>query len=135
MTRGRAAIASSMVSTMAPVMPSSTISGTEPQRKASTGVPQAMASIMDEPERLRPVDGKQQRLRVAQELRLLLIVDLADEFNARAREQRFDLRPEIDLVGAVHLGGDLERNAERARAMMMARSGRFSGEMRPRKAR
>ena len=49
MTRGSAAIASSMVSTMAPVTPSSMISGTEPQRNASTGVPQAMASIMERP--------------------------------------------------------------------------------------
>ena len=49
MTRGSAAIACSMVSTMAPVRPSSMISGTEPQRNASTGVPQAMASIMERP--------------------------------------------------------------------------------------
>ena len=32
-----------------------------------------------------------------------------------AVEQRLDLGPEIDLVGAVDLGRDLERNAERAR--------------------
>ena len=68
-----------------------------------------------EPERLRPVDREQQRLRVAQELRLLVVVDLADEFDAAAVEQRFDLGLEIGLVGAVHLGGDLERNAQRAR--------------------
>ncbi len=41
--------ASSMVSTIAPVTPSSTISGTEPQRNARTGVPQAIASIMERP--------------------------------------------------------------------------------------
>ena len=66
-------------------------------------------------ERLRPVDGKQQRLRLAQELRLLMLVDLADEFDAGAVEQRLDLRPEIGFVGAVDLGCDLQRNAERAR--------------------
>ena len=42
-------IASSIVSTITPVTPWSMISGTEPQRKASTGVPQAMASIIDSP--------------------------------------------------------------------------------------
>ena len=44
-----------------------------------------------------------------------MFVDLADELDAGTVEQRLDLRPEIDLVGAVHLGCDLERNAERAR--------------------
>ena len=68
-----------------------------------------------EAERLRPVDRKQQRLRVAEELRLLMFVDLADEFDARAVEQRLDRGPEIGLVGAVDLGRDLQRNAERAR--------------------
>ena len=67
------------------------------------------------PERLRPVDRKQQRLRLAQKLRLLLVVDLADEFDAAGAEQRLDLGAEIDLVGAVDLGRDLERNAQRAR--------------------
>jgi len=49
MTRGSAAMASSMVSTMAPVTFSSTISGTEPQRNAKNGVPQAIASIIERP--------------------------------------------------------------------------------------
>ena len=44
-----------------------------------------------------------------------MLVDLADEFDAAAVEQRLDLRPEIGLVGAVDLGCDLERNAQRAR--------------------
>ena len=34
---------------MKPVTPSSTTSGTEPRRQATTGVPQAMASIMARP--------------------------------------------------------------------------------------
>ena len=49
MTCGSAAIASSILSTMAPVTPFSMISGTEPHRKARTGVPQAIASIMASP--------------------------------------------------------------------------------------
>ena len=66
-------------------------------------------------ERLRPIDGKQQRLRLAEELRLLMLVDFADEFDAGAIEQRLDHRAEIGFVGAVDLGCDLQRNAERAR--------------------
>ncbi|MOA61610.1 hypothetical protein D3C78_1867930 [compost metagenome] len=38
-----------MVSTRNPVAPSSMISGVEPQRKATTGVPQARASIITRP--------------------------------------------------------------------------------------
>ena len=44
-----AATASSMVATRKPVAPSSMISGVEPQAKATTGVPQAMASIITRP--------------------------------------------------------------------------------------
>ena len=64
---------------------------------------------------LRPIHGKQQRPRVAEELRLLMLVDLADELDTGAVEQRLDLRPEIGFVGAVDLGCDLKRNAERTR--------------------
>jgi hypothetical protein len=48
-TRGTAATASSTLSTTSPVTPSSTTSGTAPHRKATTGVPLAMASIMARP--------------------------------------------------------------------------------------
>ena len=87
MTRGSAAIASSTVSTIAPVKPSSIISGTEPQRKANTGVPQAMDSIIAKP------NGRANRqetecVRLPEKLRLLLLVNFADEFNAGAIKQR-----------------------------------------------
>ena len=59
------------------------ISGTEPRRKASTGVPHAIASIIDQPERFRPIDRKQQRQRLAEKFALVPLVDLADEFDAR----------------------------------------------------
>src|SRR6185437_6772454 len=62
-----------------------------------------------------PVDWKKQRLRLAQELRLLLVVDLADEFDAAGGEQRLDLGAKIDLVGAVDLGRDFERYSHGAR--------------------
>ena len=47
--RSTALTASSSEVTMKPVTPWSTISGTAPQRHATTGVPQAMASIMTRP--------------------------------------------------------------------------------------
>ena len=47
--RPMAAIAASSVSATKPVTPSSMTSGTAPRRKATTGVPQAMASIMTRP--------------------------------------------------------------------------------------
>src|SRR6185437_8802544 len=43
-----------------------------------------------------------------------MFVDLADELDAGTFQQRLDFGAEIDLVGAVHLGGNLEWNAERA---------------------
>src|SRR5215207_8490324 len=48
-TRCTAAIAPSMVSTIAPLTPSSMTSGTEPLRQAITGVPADIASIMTRP--------------------------------------------------------------------------------------
>jgi len=48
-SRPTAATASSTVETMNPLSPSVRTSGTEPLRKATTGVPQAMASIITSP--------------------------------------------------------------------------------------
>ena len=48
-SRPTASTASSIVETTNPVSPSSRTSGTEPLRKATTGVPQAMASIITSP--------------------------------------------------------------------------------------
>src|SRR5665213_4536275 len=52
---------------------------------------------------------------IAQEFRLLMFVDLADEFDAGTIKQGFDRRPEIGFVGTVDLSRDLQRNAERPR--------------------
>jgi hypothetical protein len=57
------------VLTTAPVTPWSSISETDPWRKASTGVPHAIASIITKA-RLRPIDREQERLRLAQEFGL-----------------------------------------------------------------
>ena len=88
----------------------------------------------DEAERLRPVDGEEERERIAEEARLGVIVDLADELDQRIGEQRLDDRPEVVLVRFVDLRSDLERHSARL-AISIALSGRFSGEILPMKAR
>ena len=65
---------------------------------------------------------------------LLILADLADELDMRLGEKRLDFRFEVVSVDMVDLGGDLYPHAGRA-AIRIARSGAFSGEMRPRKAR
>jgi len=84
----------------------------------------------DQAERLRPIDREQKRLCLAQEFGLAALIDLADELDPRIAQQRCDLFTEIGFIELVNLGGDLQGNAERR----MARSGRFSGEIRPRNA-
>jgi hypothetical protein len=62
-------------------------------------------------ERLRPVDRQQQGERVAEEVVLLSIADLADELDQRIVEQVLD-GGEVFPVGLVDLGRDPERHAE-----------------------
>ena len=69
---------------------------------------------MDQAERLRPVDREQQRPRLAQELGLAALVDLADVLDAWLLQQRLDLGAEVVLVDAIDLGGDLQRQADGA---------------------
>ena len=65
-----------------------------------------------EPERLRPVDRHQQADRAAQELRFLAVADLADVVDERiVLDHRPDQLVIIVLVGAIDLGGDLQRDA------------------------
>ena len=110
------------------------ISGTEPQRKASTGVPQAMASIMDKPNGSGQSIGNSSALRLAEEFASSARSSISPMNSTPGRSSSGAIVfAEIGLVDLVDLGGDLERQAER-RAIRMARSGRFSGEMRPRNA-
>ncbi len=89
----------------------------------------------DEPEGFRPVDGEQKARASPKELRLLAFVDFPHELTPPpVIEKRLDLGLEIRLVRFVDLCGDLQRYAA-ARAILMARSGRFSAEIRPRNAR
>ena len=64
-----------------------------------------------QPERLRPVDRKQQRLGVAQELGFLVVADLADILDQRIGQQGLDFVVEVGPVGLVDLGRDLQAHA------------------------
>ena len=65
----------------------------------------------DQSERLRPVDRHDQRDGVAQELRLLRVRDLADEFDMRFGEKRLNHFLEIVVIGRVDFRCDLKRQA------------------------
>ena len=85
-------------------------------------------------ERLRPVDGEQQRQGAGEKRALGNIVDFSDELDLRSFDERGDGLFKIILVRAVDFGSDLS-GIPAALEMAIARSTRFSGEMRPRKAR
>jgi hypothetical protein len=61
---------------------------------------------------LGPVDGEQERPCFAEKLDLAPLADLSDEFHPRLVEQRCDLGSKIGFIGLVHLGCNLQRNAE-----------------------
>jgi hypothetical protein len=81
-------------------------------------------------ERLRPINREHQGECIAQEIILLRFVDLADVFDPGQGQARLDDLLEIGAAGDVNLGRELI-----GMPALLARSGRFSGEMRPRKAR
>jgi hypothetical protein len=66
-----------------------------------------------QPERLRPIDREQKRLRIAQEFGLAALIDLANELDPRIAQQRYDSFAEIGFIDLVDFGGDLQGNAER----------------------
>ena len=106
--RRTAATASSSEATTKPVTPSSTTSGTEPRRQATTGVPQAMASIMARPNGSGQSIGNRSAAASPRNAGLLGVADLADELDQRVGEQRLDHPLEVGPVGRVDLGRDLE---------------------------
>ena len=65
----------------------------------------------DQSERLRPVDRHDQRDGAAQELGLLRVRDLADEFDMRFGEERLNHLLEIVVIGRVDFRCDLKRQA------------------------
>ena len=65
-------------------------------------------------ERLRPIDGKQQRSRLSQEAAFLILADLAQELDVCFREQRLQLAFVEVTILVVYLRGDFERQAQPA---------------------
>ena len=108
-------MASSMLSTAYPVTPSSITSATAPFRESQDGGAAGHRLDHGESERLGPVDREEEGARLAEELDLAAIVDLADELDARFLQQGLDLRAEVGLVYAIDLGGNLQRQAGGAR--------------------
>ena len=104
---GRPAASSSRTN---PVMPSSTISGTDPHGVATTGVPQASASIITIPNGSGHAIGLSRQVAPASSSQLVLAADLADVLDV-ATEQRLDLVVEVGALGRLaHLGGDPQRH-------------------------
>ena len=98
-------------STTKPVTPSSTISGIAPSCQTMTGVPKAIASMTTSPNGSGQSIGKTSAAALAEELRLLRLVDLADIFDRVAVDQRLDRLAEIGWIVVVDLGGDLQLHA------------------------
>ena len=102
-------------STMKPVTPCSTISGAEPRLKATTGVPQAIASIITRPNGSGQSIGVSKADGAAQELRLARVVDLADELDVR-RVRAAGAMVVFEIVGVrlVDLRRDFQRQLTHA---------------------
>ena len=66
-------------------------SGTEPRGRAITGVPQARASIITRPKGSGQSIGKSRAQRAAEQRRLVVVADLAEELDPRVVEQRLDV--------------------------------------------
>jgi hypothetical protein len=97
-----ASTAWSMLSTTKPVTPSSITSGVDPDRKAMTGVPQAIASIMTRPKYLyRGIAGRafQRRFELADHVKVvgaglvngLLTIDLKHELPEEMKPRRITI--------------------------------------------
>ena len=100
-----------------------------------TGVPQAIASIITSPNGSGQSIGNSSARASPRNSFFSSLADLAEELDVRLGEQRLDLPLEVVAVRRVDLGGDLQRHAGRARRSRWRGRARFSGEMRPRKAR
>src|SRR5580700_7956575 len=98
--RGTAATALSTLSTTKPVSPSSITSGTEPLLNATTGVPLAIASIMEN-QRHRPTD----------KFSFVAVTDLTDELHPRTLEQSFEFGIVVIKIRFVDLGRDFHRDS------------------------
>ena len=93
-----------------------------------------MASIMTSPKGSGQSIGTSSANALLKNSDFCAIGDLSDEFDIWFGEQRRNHLLEIVLVGASTLAAILSGSPQRS-AMRIARSTRFSGEMRPKKAR
>ena len=84
-------------------------SGVEPDLKAMTGVPQAIASIMTR-RRVLANDGKEQRSCARQKLLFRFIINLADKLDPISVDLRVNLFLEIFRFAPRYLGGDTKRH-------------------------
>jgi hypothetical protein len=112
-----------------PGSPSSMISGTDPPRKASTGVPQAMASIMTSPKGSGQSIGNSNP--AARPRKLVLALSLISPTNSISAPPRAGQSPAGSKPHPPYQPSPQFSGSPVARAIAMARSGRFSGEMRP----
>ena len=88
----------------------------------------------DQAEWLRPVDGKQQAAALPKNSVLSCFADFADELYIGIDQKIADFGFEIAAIGVVDLSSDTQGHSD-ALAISMARSTRFSGDIRPRNAR
>jgi len=86
-------------------------SGTEPQGPRDHRRAARHRLDHHEAERLRPVDGEQQRAGAAEEGGLADVLDLPDEFDERIVEERRDDALDVLAIVCVDLGGDAQRHA------------------------
>ena len=123
-----------MSSTTKPVTPSSTTSGTEPQRQPITGVPHAIASIMTRPKGSGQSMGNSSA-RAPHRKALLSASPISPTNSIRGSFSRGWISRRKYSLSAGSTLAAMRSAIPAALAISMARSGRFSGEMRPRKAR
>ena len=94
-----------------PVVPSVTTSGAAPSGKASTGVPQAMASIMTMPKGSFHRMGKRRADGPGQQLELALVGHLAQVDGVGAEQGLHLLGEVLHLPRLAHLGGHQDPHA------------------------
>ena len=110
-TRLVASIASSRLLQMNPVTPWSRISGTDPPRMATTGVPHASDSIITRPKGSGQSIGNSKAVAPPRKAPFSPSADLTEVLDERMVQQRLDVLLEVALVGRVHFGRDLEWTA------------------------
>ena len=121
--------------TMRPVTPSSITSGTEPWRKASTGVPQAMASIITRPKGSGQSIGNSSARASPRNLVLPRSSTSPTNSTPPPSSSKGWITVSKYFSSALSTLAAIFSGMPSARAISMARSGRFSAEIRPRNAR